>query len=225
MTCWRPVMRTGFDRGLPHGWRSGRGRAWPTVMEGVPRVDKIVGPGNLFVALAKRLVSSATSISTRSLAPARSSCSPMRPRSPDYAAADLLAQAEHAPGVSVLVSWDEPTIQAIAAGRRRSSWAIWNALTWRGRVSTSSPCAFSHVMPRKPATSRTSWHPNTSTLLWTMRGEFGGPHLEGRCDVCGSLALRSRWATTWRGRRTCCPPAGQLGGPAACPRPASLRSW
>jgi histidinol dehydrogenase len=34
---------------------------------------------------------------------------------PDFAAADLLAQAEHAPGASILVTWSEPMYAATAA--------------------------------------------------------------------------------------------------------------
>jgi histidinol dehydrogenase len=34
---------------------------------------------------------------------------------PEFAAADLLAQAEHAPGASILVTWDAATLQAVAA--------------------------------------------------------------------------------------------------------------
>jgi histidinol dehydrogenase len=33
---------------------------------------------------------------------------------PDFAAADLLAQAEHAPGASILVTWSEETLEATA---------------------------------------------------------------------------------------------------------------
>src|SRR4029078_1939161 len=33
---------------------------------------------------------------------------------PDFAATDLLAQAEHAPGASILVTWDEATLEATA---------------------------------------------------------------------------------------------------------------
>ncbi|MEZ6108786.1 MAG: histidinol dehydrogenase [Pirellulaceae bacterium] len=46
--------------GRPSGWGVG---LW---VEGVPRVDKIVGPGNLFVALAKsRSMARSTSIRSR----------------------------------------------------------------------------------------------------------------------------------------------------------------
>ncbi len=62
----------------------------------VPRVDKILGPGNLFVALAKRMVSGVVGIDsiagpTETLVVADGSAEV------EYVAADLLAQAEHDP--------------------------------------------------------------------------------------------------------------------------------
>jgi len=38
---------------------------------------------------------------------------------PDYAAADLLAQAEHAPGASILITWSRQTLEATAAELER----------------------------------------------------------------------------------------------------------
>ena len=60
----------------------------------VPKVDKIVGPGNIFVAIAKKLVFGVVDIDmiagpSEVLIIADGSCSP------DWVAADLLAQAEH----------------------------------------------------------------------------------------------------------------------------------
>jgi histidinol dehydrogenase len=64
--------------------------------ETLPRVDKIVGPGNLFVALAKRAVFGTVGIDgvagpTECLLVADGSANPR------YLAADLIAQAEHDP--------------------------------------------------------------------------------------------------------------------------------
>ncbi|HUU63523.1 MAG TPA: histidinol dehydrogenase [Dehalococcoidia bacterium] len=62
--------------------------------ESIPRVDKVCGPGGLFVTLAKRMVFGAVAIDglagpTETLIVADDSASP------DRCAADLLAQAEH----------------------------------------------------------------------------------------------------------------------------------
>ncbi len=64
--------------------------------ESVPKVDKILGPGNIFVALAKRLVSGAVGTDglpgpTETLVLADSSADV------EHVAADLLAQSEHDP--------------------------------------------------------------------------------------------------------------------------------
>lgn len=70
--------------------------------ETVPRVDKILGPGNLFVVLAKRRVFGAVDIDqlpgpTETLVLADDSADP------DGVAADLLAQAEHDPLASAIL--------------------------------------------------------------------------------------------------------------------------
>lgn len=70
--------------------------------ESVPRVDKILGPGNIFVVLAKRRVYGVVDIDqlpgpTETLLIADESANPA------YAAADMLAQAEHDPLASALL--------------------------------------------------------------------------------------------------------------------------
>ncbi len=79
----------------------------------VPRVDKIVGPGNVFVVLAKRLVFGAVGIEalpgpTESLIVADDSANPA------WVAADLLAQAEHDPlASSILITPDHALAEAV----------------------------------------------------------------------------------------------------------------
>jgi histidinol dehydrogenase len=62
--------------------------------ESVPRVDKIVGPGNLFVTMAKRLVYGVVGIDGL-LGPTETLVIADDDSDPELAAADLLAQAEH----------------------------------------------------------------------------------------------------------------------------------
>jgi histidinol dehydrogenase len=69
----------------------------------IAAVDKIVGPGNTFVQLAKRMVSAAVGVDgflgpSEILTIADESCRP------DFVAADLLAQAEHDPGRCILLT-------------------------------------------------------------------------------------------------------------------------
>ena len=81
--------------------------------EGIEPVDKIVGPGNLFVALAKRAVYGQVDIDimagpTEVVVVADASANPA------YLASDLISQAEHSPGASMLITWHEPLIDQVA---------------------------------------------------------------------------------------------------------------
>ena len=83
-------------------------------VEGIAKVDKIVGPGNLFVALAKKLVFGEVDIDSIA-GPSEVVVIADDSTRPDFAAADLLAQAEHAPGASILVSCSERVLEATAS--------------------------------------------------------------------------------------------------------------
>ena len=62
--------------------------------ETIPRVDKIVGPGNIYVAIAKKLVYGAVGIDSIA-GPTEIVVLADRSADPRFVAADLLAQAEH----------------------------------------------------------------------------------------------------------------------------------
>ena len=62
--------------------------------ESIPKVDKIVGPGNIFVALAKRMVFGHVSIDSVA-GPSEVMVLADDTANPRYVAADLLSQAEH----------------------------------------------------------------------------------------------------------------------------------
>lgn len=62
--------------------------------ESIPKVDKIVGPGNIFVALAKRAVYGHVSIDSIA-GPSEILVIADETANPRYVAADLLSQAEH----------------------------------------------------------------------------------------------------------------------------------
>jgi histidinol dehydrogenase len=81
---------------------------------GIEQVDKIVGPGNLFVALAKKFVFGEVDIDSIA-GPSEIVIVADETNTPAFAAADMLAQAEHAPGSSVLISWSEQFIEQTAA--------------------------------------------------------------------------------------------------------------
>ena len=77
--------------------------------ETVPRVDKICGPGNIFVACAKRLVQGQVDIDgvfgpTETIVIADESANP------EFCAADLIAQAEHDPLATAILITDSPSL-------------------------------------------------------------------------------------------------------------------
>jgi histidinol dehydrogenase len=83
-------------------------------VEGLARVDKIVGPGNLFVALAKKHVFGQVDIDSIA-GPSEVVVIADGSAPPRYVAADLIAQAEHAPGASILITWESHLLDAVAA--------------------------------------------------------------------------------------------------------------
>ena len=83
-------------------------------VEGVPKVDKIVGPGNLFVALAKKFVYGEVDIDSIA-GPSEVVVIVDSTTDPQYTAFDMMAQAEHAPGASILIGWDKSALQAVVA--------------------------------------------------------------------------------------------------------------
>jgi histidinol dehydrogenase len=80
----------------------------------VPRVDKIVGPGNIYVATAKRLVFGQVDIDMIA-GPSEVLVIADESASPTYVAADMLSQAEHDELAAPLcLTTSEPTALAVA---------------------------------------------------------------------------------------------------------------
>jgi histidinol dehydrogenase len=87
--------------------------------ESIPRVDKIVGPGNAFVAEAKRQVYGRVSIDMIA-GPSEILIVADGRTDPRYAAADMLAQAEHDKMASAVLVTDSPLLaQAVQAELER----------------------------------------------------------------------------------------------------------
>lgn len=112
----RDVLATCHELGIWEVYRVGGAQGVAMLaygMEVVDKVDKIVGPGNLFVALAKRHVYGEVDIDSIA-GPSEVVVIADDSTRPEFAAADMLAQAEHAPGASILVTWSEQTLEATA---------------------------------------------------------------------------------------------------------------
>lgn len=82
--------------------------------ESIPKVDKIVGPGNIFVALAKKVVYGYVSIDSIA-GPSEILVIADETANPRYVAADLLSQAEHDELASaILVTTSEALADAVS---------------------------------------------------------------------------------------------------------------
>ena len=81
-------------------------------VEGIPRVDKIVGPGNLFVALAKRRVFGDVAIDSIA-GPSEVVVVADETSHPAWIAADMIAQAEHSPGASIVISLSQQLLNDV----------------------------------------------------------------------------------------------------------------
>ncbi len=124
VVCPRPepaVMAAALEAGVTQLFRIGGAHAIAALAYGtstVPRVDKIVGPGNRYVAAAKALVAGQCAIDfyagpTEIVIVAGAG-------QPAWIAADLIAQAEHDPDArSIFITWNrglaDRVAQAVAA--------------------------------------------------------------------------------------------------------------
>lgn len=111
------MLATCHELGVTEVYRLGGAQAVAALaygVEGMPRVDKIVGPGNLFVALAKRQVFGEVAIDSIA-GPSEVVVIVDASTRAEFTAMDLIAQAEHAPGASVLIGWDERVLDAAVA--------------------------------------------------------------------------------------------------------------
>jgi len=82
----------------------------------IPAVDVIVGPGNVYVALAKREVAGQVGVPSAFAGPSEVVVVADATVPPEFAAIDLVAQAEHGPdGLAWLVTWDEAVADAVEA--------------------------------------------------------------------------------------------------------------
>ena len=100
------LLATCHELGLSCVMRAGGAQAVAALaygIEGLARVDTIVGPGNLFLALAKQHVYGEVSIDSIA-GPSEIVIVADASGSPEYIAADMLAQAEHSPGSAILLT-------------------------------------------------------------------------------------------------------------------------
>jgi histidinol dehydrogenase len=115
------LLATCHELGVEEVYRVGGAQAVAALaygVQGIPAVDMIVGPGNIFVTLAKRHVCGQVAIDCLA-GPSEIVVLADETASPSFIAADLIAQAEHDPGSSVLITWHAPLLDEVAAALDR----------------------------------------------------------------------------------------------------------
>jgi histidinol dehydrogenase len=109
------MLATCHEVGIKEVYRVGGAQAVAALAYGtehLPAVDKIVGPGNLFVALAKKHVFGTVDIDSFA-GPSEVIVIADGTARPDFIASDLLAQAEHSPGSAILITWDHKLLEQV----------------------------------------------------------------------------------------------------------------
>jgi len=142
------TMAAAAMRGVREFYRVGGAQAIASLAYGtetIPRVDKIVGPGNLYVTAAKKAVSFDCAIDM--LAGPTETLIVSDRGNPAFIAADLLAQAEHDPEtLALLITTSKEhgcavqrEVEAGKSGRSRKAVLIASsreqAFTWANRIA------------------------------------------------------------------------------------------
>jgi histidinol dehydrogenase len=113
----RDLLATCKELGVREVYRVGGAQAVAALawgVDGLPAVDMIVGPGNIFVTLAKKYVFGQVAIDCLA-GPSEIVVLADETAAPAFVAADLLAQAEHDPATSILITWHEPLLAEVLA--------------------------------------------------------------------------------------------------------------
>jgi histidinol dehydrogenase len=111
----KDLLATCHELGVTEVYRVGGAQAVAAMaygVDGLEPVDMVVGPGNQPVALAKRFVFGTVAIDCLA-GPSEIVVAADDSAHPDYVALDLIAQAEHAPGAAILVTWYEPLVNEV----------------------------------------------------------------------------------------------------------------
>jgi histidinol dehydrogenase len=117
----RDLLAVCHQLGVSEVYRIGGAQAVAALaygVDGIAPVDMIVGPGNIFVTLAKKHVFGQVAIDCLA-GPSEIVVVADETAPAEFVAADLIAQAEHSPGVSILVTWHAPLVDEVATALER----------------------------------------------------------------------------------------------------------
>jgi histidinol dehydrogenase len=224
----RDLLAVCRELGVTEVYRVGGAQAVAALaygVDGLPAVDMIVGPGNLFVTLAKRHVFGQVAIDLLA-GPSEIVVIADDSATPAFVAADLIAQAEHSPGASILLTWHAPLLDEVAAELESQL-----ADLPRGALARDSLERFGALVLTRSAEEAVACANQIAPEHLHL--ETRDPEaLAEQVTNAGALFLGHYTpvavAITWLGRRTSCRPAARPGSPAAC-RPttscAAPASW
>ncbi len=156
-------------------------------VDGLERVDKIVGPGNLFVALAKRYVFGEVDIDSIA-GPSEVVVLADASARPEFVASDLISQAEHSPGSGVLITWHPPLIEEVGSQLEMQLGRLERGALARQALEEFGALIL-RVTSRKRPGSPMTWPPSICTSPW--------PTLN-RCWGASRMPERSSWGTSLR---------------------------
>jgi histidinol dehydrogenase len=111
----KDMLAACYELGISEVYRIGGAQAVAAMaygVEGLQPVEMIVGPGSQFVALAKKFVFGTVAIDCIA-GPSEIVVAADDSAHPSYVALDLIAQAEHGPGVAVMVTWYPPLLNEV----------------------------------------------------------------------------------------------------------------
>jgi histidinol dehydrogenase len=134
----RDLLATCHELGVREVYRIGGAQAVAALayhVDGIEPVDMIVGPGNIFVTLAKKYVFGQVAIDCLA-GPSEVVVLADDSASPEYVAADLLAQAEHDPASSILITWHAPLVDAVESALARQLDGLARARQARSSLQT-----------------------------------------------------------------------------------------
>ncbi len=197
--------------------------AWGT--ETLPRVDKIVGPGNAYVASAKRQVFGRVAIDSIA-GPSEIVVLADAHANPTYAAADLLSQAEHdARASAVLVTPSADLAAAVAAEVTRLA-----ATLPRRAIVEASLRDYSAILVAASMDEAVDMvnrlAPEHLELL--VPGPVGAAAAHPPCGrhLPRRARARAHRRLLRRARTTCCPPAARPAtrAPSACTTSCGARA-
>ena len=142
------VLAAAHELNLKNVFRAGGAAAIAAMAFGtqsIPRVDKIVGPGNTYVQLAKRLLAGAVGIDGY-LGPSEILVLADESGNAKFIAADLLAQAEHDPGSCFLLTTSETLAKAVCDEIARQIASLQRRAVIEKALSNSSAVIFDSSM-------------------------------------------------------------------------------